>query len=176
MCRTPLPAATAGRVCLKGNNGDDRILGGLGDDRILGGDGNDELIGGRGDDNLIGGAGDDILIGGLGADVMVGGAGADIFVFRSIEELAGDYIRGFELGTDKINIQPLLASSGLTVGDIEDALAQGVLSVSTNGPRQASLLFDADGAAGAGSAVELASIKVSNGTVADLYDSANFIV
>lgn len=161
---------------LKGNNGDDRILGGLGDDRILGGDGNDELIGGRGDDNLIGGAGDDILIGGLGADVMVGGAGADIFVFRSIEELAGDYIRDFELGTDKINIQPLLASSGLTVGDIEDALAQGVLSVSTNGPRQASLLFDADGAAGAGSAVELASIKVSNGTVADLYDSANFIV
>jgi 2',3'-cyclic-nucleotide 2'-phosphodiesterase (5'-nucleotidase family) len=161
---------------LKGNDGDDRILGGLGNDRILGGSGNDVLIGGRGDDNLIGGDGDDILIGGPGADVMVGGAGADIFVFESVEDLAGDYIRGFELGIDKINIQPLLASTGLTVSAIEDALAQGMLSVSTNGPRQASLLFDADGAAGPGGAVELVSIKVSNGTVADLYDSANFIV
>jgi 2',3'-cyclic-nucleotide 2'-phosphodiesterase/3'-nucleotidase/5'-nucleotidase len=158
---------------LKGNDGNDLIFGGLGNDSLLGGAGNDELIGGAGDDTLLGGDGDDILIGGLGADVMVGGAGADIFVFESADDLAGDSIRGFEIGTDRFDIRPLLANENITVADIEDAFAQGILAVGGNS-RRASLLFDADGA-GAGEAVTLATVKVSNGTTADL-GADSFIV
>jgi len=165
----------SGDDILKGGVGNDAIFGGLGNDRLIGGSENDILVGGAGDDSIIGGAGNDIIIGGLGGDSMTGGQGADIFVYESIDD-AGDNIRLFELGSDKISIQPLLENSGIMVSDVEDAMAQGFLMVQPNNPRQASVLFDADGMAGSGEAVELATVKVINGTSADFSNPENFIV
>ena len=51
---------------LKGNDGDDLLVGGAGRDDLDGGDGNDVLSAGDGDDKLRGDKGRDILIGGAG--------------------------------------------------------------------------------------------------------------
>jgi 2',3'-cyclic-nucleotide 2'-phosphodiesterase (5'-nucleotidase family)/Ca2+-binding RTX toxin-like protein len=160
---------------LKGSNGDDTLKGGNGDDLLNGGAGNDAILGGAGDDSILGGAGDDLITGGLGHDAITGGPGADTFVYESIGD-AGDNIRLFELDLDKINIQPLLANSGIMVSDFEDAIAQGFLKVQVNNPRRASVLFDADGIAGGGDAVELTTVKVSSGMAAALSSAENFIV
>ena len=66
----------------KGNNLDNRIIGGSGNDSLDGGNGNDTLTGLAGNDLLSGGAGADTLIGGAGNDRLTGGAGVDTFVFR----------------------------------------------------------------------------------------------
>jgi phosphodiesterase/alkaline phosphatase D-like protein/DNA-binding beta-propeller fold protein YncE len=165
----------SGDDTLKGQGGNDRLVGGDGNDALLGGDGNDVILGGAGDDSIQGGAGDDLITGGLGRDAMVGGAGADIFIYESLDD-GGDTIRRFELGSDQISIQPLLQSTGIVVSDVADAMAQGILMVNVENPRRASVLFDADGTAGAGDAVELVNVKVSNGSSADLSSPTNFIV
>jgi len=66
---------------LTGDDGDNRLLGGLGIDRLLGRGGNDTLTGGLGDDRLFGGADNDILSGGLGADRLDGGDGFDKAIY-----------------------------------------------------------------------------------------------
>jgi hypothetical protein len=165
----------SGDDTLKGQGGNDRLVGGDGSDVLLGGDVSDVILGGAGDDSIQGGAGYDLITGGPGSDAMVGGAGADIFIYESLDD-AGDTIRLFELGSDKISIQPLLQNSGIVVADAADAMAQGILMVNIETPRRASILFDGDGAAGAGDAVELGNVKVSNGSSADLSSPANFIV
>ncbi len=55
---------TLGSVTLKGNAGNDVLIGGTRNDSLDGGSGRDILIGGEGVDSLFGGAGEDILIGG----------------------------------------------------------------------------------------------------------------
>ena len=71
---------------INGNMGDDSAAGGLGDDWVVGGkdqdrlagdEGNDIVFGNLGDDTLDGGEGNDLVRGGQGNDVMVGGAGDD---------------------------------------------------------------------------------------------------
>lgn len=71
---------------LKGNGGDDTLLGsefeddldgGTGNDDIEGGDGDDDLRGDEGDDTLDGGGGDDSLGGHEGDDDLLGGEGDD---------------------------------------------------------------------------------------------------
>lgn len=66
-----------GNDILKGNFGNDTLFGGNGDDQLFGNAGNDILLGEAGNDRLSGGLGDDDLRGGLGDDSMLGGSGND---------------------------------------------------------------------------------------------------
>jgi Ca2+-binding RTX toxin-like protein len=72
---------------LRGDNGNDRLVGGdafddlhgnQGDDTLFGGAGGDWVVGGKGDDLLFGDEGDDIVYGNVGDDTCEGGAGADL--------------------------------------------------------------------------------------------------
>ena len=93
---------------MKGDDGNDVMLGGLGknwmsggngddvmfskkEDSVMFGDmGNDELFGSEGDDKMFGGKGNDVLIGSSGDDEMFGGHGDDILSGgRGINTLCG---------------------------------------------------------------------------------------
>lgn len=64
---------------IRGDEGDNVLVGGPRAEWLAGGPGNDELIGGGGRDTLDGGAGDDRIV--LTSEaVAIGGAGADTFV------------------------------------------------------------------------------------------------
>ena len=67
--------APGSNMMLNGDDGNNKLTGGVGDDTLKGGDGHDTLIGGAGDDDLDGGKGNDALTGGPGADKLDGGAG-----------------------------------------------------------------------------------------------------
>lgn len=99
---------------LLGNGGADEIYGDAGDDYIDGGFYDDYLVGGSGRDTILGNTGADTLIGGPGADILTGGAGADVFVYQARGDGGGggDIITDFVVGTDKINVHPILASIG----------------------------------------------------------------
>ncbi|MCV2876246.1 M10 family metallopeptidase C-terminal domain-containing protein [Rhodobacteraceae bacterium XHP0102] len=62
----------------------------------------DIIDGGSGSDILSAGAGDDLIRDGAGIDVMNGGAGADIFAL-SWDQMA-DYITGYEVGIDRLDL------------------------------------------------------------------------
>lgn len=61
---------TTGAV-LRGDNGNDHLVGAASDDLLLGGQGNDVLAGQSGNDQLVGGSGRDTFIVGQGNDVVV---------------------------------------------------------------------------------------------------------
>ena len=74
-------------IMIRGNAGNDKIIGsgfgeymsgGDGNDLLSGGDGNDWQEGGDGNDHLFGGDGDDCQIGGDGNDWQIGGDGNDV--------------------------------------------------------------------------------------------------
>jgi hypothetical protein len=62
---------------LVGDSGRDDLRGARGDDTIYGGEGNDILRGASGADVISGWIGNDTMFGGTGSDAMVGGNGAD---------------------------------------------------------------------------------------------------
>lgn len=62
---------------IKGQGGNDILSGGRGNDRISGGDGDDRIYGSSGNDTIYGGKGDDRMSGGSGVDVVWGGVGDD---------------------------------------------------------------------------------------------------
>jgi C1A family cysteine protease len=64
-------------VEMRGNAGDDTLIGGSGNDILRGGVGDDVLIGGTGNNVLYGECGGDVLIGGIGNDVLYGEDGDD---------------------------------------------------------------------------------------------------
>jgi Ca2+-binding RTX toxin-like protein len=64
-----------------GNGGDDTISGGNGNDLLVGGAGNDTISGGSGNDILYGDSGNDVLDGGAGDDILKDSEGDDTFVF-----------------------------------------------------------------------------------------------
>lgn len=123
---------------------------------------------GGGNDHLRGGAGDDRLI--LSdQDWVRGGADADIFVIDGDEQSA--QVEDFRaMDGDIVDLTGLRAEMiGLDAG--EDPIAAGYISfVDMRGWTR--LTFDADGAAGAGEAVVLASF--SGASVEDL--TASFII
>ena len=82
---------TWGRDKLKGDDGNDLLMGEGGRDKLLGYDGDDHLEGGKGRDILKGHDGDDVLVGGPGNDFMWGGDGADIFRFSIKEKHNGKW-------------------------------------------------------------------------------------
>jgi Ca2+-binding RTX toxin-like protein len=84
---------------LKGDGGNDTLIGGWGNDKIEGGNNNDVLDGRYGNDNLWGQDGADTLYGGWGDDKLVGGAGDDDLLGEfDNDELIGedgnDYLSG----------------------------------------------------------------------------------
>lgn len=91
---------------IRGNSGDDLLIGasgpdvidsGFGDDRILGLQGQDYVIAGPGRDRILGQEGSDRLLGGGNADHVIGGAGADLINGQGL----GDHLEG-SLGDDEI--------------------------------------------------------------------------
>ncbi|MHC4880085.1 MAG: choice-of-anchor Q domain-containing protein [Planctomycetota bacterium] len=66
-----------GNDTLQGKEGNDVLNGGDGNDGITGHDGNDEVNAERGFDVVYGGNGDDTLLGGNAVDTLIGGSGDD---------------------------------------------------------------------------------------------------
>lgn len=62
---------------MRGNDGDDLLIGGVGFDDANGNAGNDTLRGGLGDDWVVGGKDNDLLFGDDGADLVYGNLGDD---------------------------------------------------------------------------------------------------
>lgn len=68
------------------------------------------LHGGAGGDLISGAKGDDVLVGGEGADNFFNSEGRDTFVYTSIKDSlfnASDYIFGFDVNTDLIDLRAL---------------------------------------------------------------------
>ena len=71
-------------IILRGNSGDDTLIGGTGDQLLYGTGGNDLLIAGNGNQELYGGSGDDWIVAGFGNQVFDGGAGRDTLDFSRL--------------------------------------------------------------------------------------------
>jgi hypothetical protein len=98
--------------------GRDTVRGTYSTDFIFGDAGDDKLFGNGGIDILWGGNGNDLVVGGAGGDILRGGAGRDIFDYNGAFETGiasgtYDYIRDFQKGLDKINLQTIDASLAL---------------------------------------------------------------
>jgi len=105
-------------------------------------------------DTLVGTAGDDVITGGAGADMITGGAGGDTFRYTSTRD-AGDTISDFTPYEDKLDLNPLLASLGVTGSN---GVASGhVLFADVIGGVQ--VLIDNDGSAGPAVARPLVTLK-----------------
>uniref|UniRef100_UPI001E494552 Ig-like domain-containing protein n=1 Tax=Cyanothece sp. BG0011 TaxID=2082950 RepID=UPI001E494552 len=72
-----------------------------------------EIIGTTGRDILEGTNLNDRIIGGFSADILIGKEGEDSFIYQSIRD-AGDIIKDFEIGKDKIDLTLVLESFGYT--------------------------------------------------------------
>ncbi|MEK7413360.1 MAG: M10 family metallopeptidase C-terminal domain-containing protein, partial [Planctomycetota bacterium] len=108
-------------------NGDARSLienaiGGVGADVVLGNAAVNALYGNGGNDTLSGLDAADTLTGGTGADLLIGGNGADVFVFDDGDTGASvgqrDWITDFSVGTDRLDLILLDASSLTGVDDL----------------------------------------------------------
>lgn len=82
-------------------NVENLIYTGAGSFTGIGNDGANRLTGGIGDDFLSGLGGDDVLIGGSGSDILLGGDGSDQFRYLG-GETGFDRILDFASGSDKI--------------------------------------------------------------------------
>ncbi len=98
---------------LKGDIGNDTIIGLGGDDWLYGRSGNDILDGGAGDDGLIGGDGNDTLIGEGGNDTLIGGGGND----RLIGGAGSDTYIVFRTDSEQDTIEEDAASPDFGTGD-----------------------------------------------------------
>jgi uncharacterized repeat protein (TIGR01451 family) len=98
------------------------------------------FLGSQGRDTLIGKNLDDILMGGLGADNLTGNQGHDQFVYQSIRD-AGDVIKDFEVGIDRIVFTALLNSLGYGGSN---PIADGYLNFGSR-RNDTVILFDEDG-------------------------------
>ncbi len=86
-----------GYTLIRGNGGNDTLIGSDGTDVLNGGDGDDSLVGNEGNDLLNGDAGDDILLGKEGNDTLNGGDGNDgLSGFTGDDEINGE--RGYDIG------------------------------------------------------------------------------
>ncbi|CAN5523937.1 hypothetical protein BH10PSE7_BH10PSE7_02150 [soil metagenome] len=100
-----------------GSSQADRLIGDDDSNGLQGRAGADVLIGNGGRDWLSGGNDADTIYGNTGRDVLTGGTGADQFVYNSISE-AGiystrDVITDFAHASDKINLSPIDANTGV---------------------------------------------------------------
>ncbi|SCZ69717.1 Hemolysin-type calcium-binding repeat-containing protein [Epibacterium ulvae] len=75
-------AGTSYSDLIRGDNGDNRLLGYSGDDRLYGLEGADSIRGHSGNDTLYGNRGNDTLRAGHGNDIVNGGRGKDVLYYR----------------------------------------------------------------------------------------------
>ncbi|SCB30229.1 beta strand repeat-containing protein [Cupriavidus alkaliphilus] len=112
-------SAQPGNDRIQGGNGDDLIFGDNGDGAVVGGD--DIIAGGNGKDTISGEGGNDTIAGGGGGDMLSGGSGRDTFVYHAVSDstAAGmDVIAGFERGTDRLDLRPVLGDTGFQWGGL----------------------------------------------------------
>jgi predicted extracellular nuclease len=117
--------------------------------------------GSSGRDKLSGTPGDDLITGGSGADTLDGGEGSDVFAYASLRD-ASDVVTDFVPGTDRLDLDALLASVG---GAPDTALALGVVRI-VDTPNGAGVRIDVDGLAGAGTPRTLVLLR--NVSAADI--------
>jgi hypothetical protein len=131
--------------------------------KIIGSEFNDVLTGGKGNDTLQGGAGDDLLIGGLGSDVLIGGDGDD--TFRLGSSTSKDFIKDFESGADRIELDHLLFKALTTTGELHsNQLVLGTKATTSSqhliyNEATGGLWYDADGSGKASAAVLVAVLE-----------------
>ncbi|MGK7902290.1 MAG: DUF6851 domain-containing protein [Hormoscilla sp.] len=102
---------------INGMSGDDIIFAGPGADNVTGGMGNDLLFGGRGNDLIQGGAGDDTISGESGQDILLGGPGRDVFVL-SPETAVVNRNQADVLVDFRVGEDAIGLTDGLTTDDI----------------------------------------------------------
>jgi Ca2+-binding RTX toxin-like protein len=110
----------------------DFLIGSDGSNKIVGGAGIDLIDGGRGKDTIFGGSDADVIRGGKGGDALYGGLGPDTFIYGNYTSAndtdssatfvslgvtpaalpGGDFIYGFEVGIDKIDLREIDAVVG----------------------------------------------------------------
>jgi glucose/arabinose dehydrogenase len=115
------PRATAGDGLdyLRGEEGDDSIVGGfgfddthgnMGNDTVAGGQGDDWVVGGKDNDLLFGDEGHDVVFGNLGDDTCNGGDGNDVVRGGQANDVlaggAGDDFLSGDLGDDTVSGGP----------------------------------------------------------------------
>ncbi|HEX8586035.1 MAG TPA: M10 family metallopeptidase C-terminal domain-containing protein [Allosphingosinicella sp.] len=122
-----------------------RLEGLDGADTLNGGAAADTLLGGNGVDVLTGAGGADVLTGGADADSLNGGTGADRFVYLAFSDSTAasrDWITGFEVGLDKIDLLALgritvaltqASELGVAYTIVEARSAQGTLTLRADG-------------------------------------------
>lgn len=121
------------RVVIKGNAGNDRIMGSFAKDSIDGGSGNDTLTGWLGDDTLIGNAGTDLLVESSDANLtltdtsLTGGLGSDrLLTIENAALYGGDGGIAFNAGAFTRGAVTLIGGAGndsLTGGSKNDAIS-----------------------------------------------------
>jgi uncharacterized repeat protein (TIGR01451 family) len=126
------------------------------------------FLGSQGRDTLIGTNLDDILMGGLGADNLTGNQGHDQFVYQSIRD-AGDVIKDFEVGIDRIVFTALLNSLGYGGSN---PIADGYLNFGSR-RNDTVILFDEDGSGLSKRALPF--ITVENVALTAMQNPNNFI-
>jgi Ca2+-binding RTX toxin-like protein len=94
-------------------------------------------------DTLSGGAGADTITASQGADQLSGGGGADLFVFNATPWNAG-HITDFTVGVDHLDLSKLMQASGYTGSD---PVADGYVSLVSDGAGGTEVLYDTDGRA-----------------------------
>lgn len=103
------------RASVIGNNGHNDIIGNDLANALRGRAGKDHILGEAGDDRIHGGSGRDTLDGGAGADRLTGGWGEDTFVFA--RGYGRDVVRDFQVGIDRLEIDPAAVESATQHGD-----------------------------------------------------------
>jgi Ca2+-binding RTX toxin-like protein len=121
-----------------------------------------------GRDTLVGTSGNDQITGLAGADTITGGDGADIFRYISDRD-AGDIIKDFTVGVDKIRVTELLAGLGYKG---TNPIADGYVLFVTQGSNTI-VQLDPDGLAG--TKVPRNFITVENVSLSALNNPNNFV-
>jgi Ca2+-binding RTX toxin-like protein len=163
-------------INLTGNELGQTVYGNSGANTLDGGGGNDVLYGLAGDDTLLGGAGNDTLRGMTGADLLTGGSGNDTFAWGGLGD-AGDTLTDFTTTVDKLDLTGLFDALGHGADSYGTLISTGILQIVTgNYLTTASndgaildtrILIDADGSAGAGAAITLATLEDTLTTAGD---------
>ncbi|HEY9164491.1 MAG TPA: hypothetical protein VIN57_07750, partial [Magnetovibrio sp.] len=127
------------------------------------------IKGSTNNDYITGSSGNDIIIGGAGSDTMLSGSGTDIFKYTATNDggVAGDIIRDFTQGVDKLHFQASVFTGVVNTptGSTLNANDFSTSSTLTSGTSfvynttNSTLYWDADGA---GAAVGIAIAVLDN--------------